>query len=138
MAAACVFHKSPSTSTCDPFSQVGARAARLPALQPDIVHGERTLIGFVADSNTGRGVRGAVLILAGPSRVDKDRIVYTDSLGGFWFGGLANGRYGYTVRSSNFVQRRDSVRIDAPVDTLIVTLVRGPGLCDVRVTSVPK
>lgn len=124
-------------SSCrDPFRITGAGTAHVPSLNVPAIAGRATLVGYVADSITGRGLRGGVILLRATMPESRDSAAaYSDSTGGFSIGGLRAGRYQYTVRSVNFSMKRGSIDLRQGIDTLRVSLVRGPPLCNVRMTE---
>jgi hypothetical protein len=118
---------------CRPFGQVVPEGTTLslPAAAPAASRGMATLIGYVADSTSGRGVGRTVVLLVNADRGDSV-VASTDSVGRFSVDGLRVGRYRYTIRSVNFQQRRDSIAIRPGVDTLRAVITRGPPLCSVK------
>jgi hypothetical protein len=125
--------KLPPSEDCHPFAQVAPEGTplALPVVAADVQQGKAVLIGYVADSTSGRGVGQAVVLLVSFEKRDSVA-AYSDSTGRFTIDGVRPGRYRYVVRSVNFQQRRDSLEVQPGIDTLRVVLTRGPPLCSVR------
>jgi hypothetical protein len=125
--------KSSPIEDCHPFGQVAPEGTplTLPVVAPGVQQGSAVLIGYVADSTSGRGVRLAAVLLVSFDKRDSVA-ASSDSTGRFTIDGVRPGRYRYIVRSVNFQQRRDSLDVRPGIDTLRVVLARGPPLCSVR------
>ena len=112
------------------YPQLANAAANLPPLPPSQGVGYSDLIGYVADSTTGHGLRGARVLLrpaAGPRWHDT---VYTDAAAGFVFSSLNPGKYEYIAQSMNFQAEKGAIDISSKAETVRVRLRRA-GLCDV-------
>lgn len=123
-----------TSEDCRPFAQVAPEGTppAVPVVAAGVQPGNAVVVGYVADSTSGRGVGRAVVLLV--SFEKRDSIAaYSDSAGGFTIDRVRPGRYRYTVRSVNFHQRRDSLDVQPGIDTLRVVLTRGPPLCSVKV-----
>ncbi len=135
----CTRRYSPASGiSCNPFQQVTSRAAKVPSVLFPFPSGGAVLLGYVADSVTGNGLRGAELSLirrASDGSTDTTA-TYSDSAGGFEIHVPVRGRYYYSVRSLNFAMVRDSIEVTIAAETLRVMMRRGASLCDVRLTKV--
>lgn len=108
-------------------------AAKLPLLPEPRGVGNLVLIGYVADSGTGRGLSGARVLLRPATQQALARwhdTVYTDAAAGFVFSSVKPGSYEYIAQAMNFGAGRGSIDISSKAETLRVRL-RRVGLCGV-------
>jgi hypothetical protein len=122
---------------CEPYAQVAPEGTtpRLPSAAPTVLTGSAAVVGYVADSATGRALRGAVVRLASGGRTARDTVfTQSDSVGSFSISGLRPGAYTMSVLSVNFHPLRETLDVREGLDTLRVSLGRGPPICHVRLT----
>jgi hypothetical protein len=127
---------TPDQHACNPFANIAPEGttAMLPHSTPPVLARTTTIIGYVADSASNRGVRGAFVLLIATETTARDSSwTVTDSTGGFQISGLRPGHYRLSVRSANFHMLRDSLELSEGVDdTLRILMSRGLPLCNVR------
>jgi len=121
---------SESVARCMPeYPQLANAAAELPPLPQPQGTGYSVLIGYVADSTTGDGLRGARVLLR-PATQRWHDTVYTDAAAGFVFSSVNAGKYEYIAQAMNFQAEKGSIDMSSKAETLRVRLRRA-GLCDV-------
>jgi hypothetical protein len=122
-----------NVSRCVPeYPQLTNAAANLPPLPRPQGGGYSVLIGYVADSTTGHGLRGARVLLRPAAAPRWHDTVYTDGAAGFVFSSLNPGKYEYIAQSMNFQAEKGSIDISSKAETVRVRLRRA-GLCNVTV-----
>lgn len=119
---------------CDPFEQLAAQGTKLelPTTDSLMDAGHTALVGYVADSLTGRAIRNALVRLHTIGDEGSDSAsTMSDAHGGFALGHLRRGLQRYEILSPNFQRSRGVISLEHDVDTLRIRLTRGTGLCSV-------
>jgi Carboxypeptidase regulatory-like domain len=130
-----------SGGDCIPFPGLGPPgiAVTLPVVA-DGANDEVLLVGSVADSLTGRILKGAVvrLLRIDAQPPDSSFALSTDS-GQFTVRGIRPGRYRYRVLTVNFHPAQGTIDLRPGRDTLQVTMKPSPvQICSVRLTRLDE